>query len=292
MGQLENKIAIITGATSGIGRRTAERFVEEGAKVVCCGRRTDLGEALEKSLGRKRCRFVGADVTREADVQHVIEACVETFGRVDCLFNNAGGPAPTGGIAGIPVEGFDAAMALLVRSVMLGMKHAAPVMMRQRSGSIINNASVAASRAGYSSSMIYSAAKAAVVQLSRCVAMELGEHNVRVNCISPGAIAADLGERVMVASRTEGLMEFNTRTRTVVRGAGSGLPLTGNTGVAIDSHGQIYGIEAGACTATPNGRARVFRSDLTEAQPIPLGLCAGGATTTLIPVETLLEALN
>jgi DNA-binding beta-propeller fold protein YncE len=109
---------------------------------------------------------------------------------------------------------------------------------------------------------------------------------------SPGAIAADLGERVMVASRTEGLMEFNTRTRTVVRGAGSGLPLTANTGVAIDSHGQIYGIEAGACAVATTGRARVFRPDLTEEQPIPLGNCAGGATTTLIPVETLLEALN
>ena len=110
--------------------------------------------------------------------------------------------------------------------------------------------------------------------------------------VSPGSIAADLGERVMVASRTEGLMEFNTRTRTVVRGAGAGLPLTANTGVAIDSHGQIYGIEAGACAVAPNGRARVFRPDLTEAQPIPLGQCSGGATTTLIPVETLLEALN
>jgi NAD(P)-dependent dehydrogenase (short-subunit alcohol dehydrogenase family) len=90
------------------------------------------------------------------------------------------------------VEGFDQAMALLVRSVMLGMKHAAPVMMKQRSGSIVNNGSVAAHRAGYSSSMVYSAAKAAVNQLSRCAAMELGEHNVRVNSVSPGAIATGI----------------------------------------------------------------------------------------------------
>ena len=83
-------------------------------------------------------------------------------------------------------------MAVNFGGVLLGMKHAAPVMVRQRSGSIINNASVAASRAGYPSSMIYSAAKAAVVQLSRCVAMELGEHNVRVNCISPGAIVTGI----------------------------------------------------------------------------------------------------
>ena len=83
-------------------------------------------------------------------------------------------------------------MAVNFGGVLLGMKHAAPIMMRQRSGSIINNASVAASRAGYSSSMIYSAAKAAVVQLSRCVAMEVGEHHVRVNCISPGAIVTGI----------------------------------------------------------------------------------------------------
>lgn len=192
MGQLANKTAIITGATSGIGRRTVERFVEEGAKVVFCGRRAALGEALEKALGRERCRFMPADVTREADVQRVVETCVQAFGRVDCLFNNAGGPAPIGGIETIPVEGFDAAMATLVRSVMLGMKHVAPLMMRQTSGSIINNGSIAGIRAGYSTSMVYSAAKAAVIHLTTCAAMQLGESRVRVNCISPGGIATGI----------------------------------------------------------------------------------------------------
>jgi hypothetical protein len=108
---------------------------------------------------------------------------------------------------------------------------------------------------------------------------------------APGPLAADAGERIMIASRTEGLMEFNTRTRTVVRGAGNGLPLSEATGVAIDSRNQIYGIEAGVCGGPPAmGRARVFRQDLTESRPIPLGPCAGVATTTLIPPETLLEA--
>jgi len=192
MAQLQGKTAIVTGATSGIGRRTVERFVEEGARVVFCGRRAALGGELEKTLGRERCRFVQADVTLEADMQRVIDACVQAFGRVDCLFNNAGGPAPVGGIETIPVEGFDAAIATLVRSVMLGMKHVAPVMVRQGGGSIINNGSIAAVRAGFSSSMIYSAAKAAVVHLGNCVAMQLGEKNVRVNCISPGGIATGI----------------------------------------------------------------------------------------------------
>lgn len=192
MARLKDKVAIITGATSGIGRRTAEVFVAEGAKVVVCGRRTSLGKALEAELGRERCLFVEADVTVEAEMKGLIDTAVKTWGRLDCLFNNAGGPAPVGGIETIPVDGFDAAMATLVRSVMLGMKHAAPVMSAQGSGSIINNGSVAASRAGLSSSMIYSAAKAAVVHLTKCVAMQLGEKNVRVNAISPGGIATGI----------------------------------------------------------------------------------------------------
>jgi NAD(P)-dependent dehydrogenase (short-subunit alcohol dehydrogenase family) len=191
MGMLDGKVAIITGATSGIGARTAELFVEEGATVVFTGRRKAEGDALAVKLGNS-ARFVQADATSEDDWKRVIGETMAAHGRIDALFNNAGGPGPTGSITSIPVEGFDQAMALLVRSVMLGMKHAAPVMMKQRSGSIVNNGSVAAHRAGYSSSMVYSAAKAAVNQLSRCAAMELGEHNVRVNSVSPGAIATGI----------------------------------------------------------------------------------------------------
>ena len=192
MDALKGKITIVTGATSGIGRRTVERFVEEGARVLFCGRRKELGESLEESLGSEHCRYLQADVTVEADMARIIATCLSFWGRIDCLFNNAGGPAPQGGIETTPVEGFDAAMATLVRSVMLGMKHAAPVMVAQGAGSIINNGSVAAVRAGLSSSMTYSAAKAAVVHLSNCVAMQLGEKNVRVNCISPGGIATGI----------------------------------------------------------------------------------------------------
>jgi len=191
MGMLDGKVAIITGATSGIGERTAALFVEEGARLVFTGRRQREGEAIAKRLG-PAARYVKADATNEADWQRVINQMLDDNGRIDVLFNNAGGPAPTGSIEDVSVEGFDAAMALLVRSVMLGMKHVAPIMKRQRAGSIINNGSVAAYLAGYSSSMVYSAAKAAVLHLTRCVAMELGEHGVRVNSVSPGAIATGI----------------------------------------------------------------------------------------------------
>ena len=192
MGRLDGKITIVTGATSGIGRRTAEIFVKEGAKVVATGRREEHGRTLEAALGKDKCLFIRADATQESDVEAMIDACLAKWGRLDCLFNNAGGPSPVGGIETVPVEGFDAAMATLVRSVMLGMKHAAPVMMKQGSGSIINNGSVAARRAGYSTSMVYGAAKAAVNHLTVCVAMQLGEKNVRVNSISPGGIATGI----------------------------------------------------------------------------------------------------
>jgi NAD(P)-dependent dehydrogenase (short-subunit alcohol dehydrogenase family) len=191
MARLDGKVCIVTGGTSGIGRRTAEVFAAEGARVVIAGRRESEGRAVAEALG-DACDFVRTDVTEEAQIGALIDFTVGKHGRVDCLFNNAGGPAPTGGIEGIPADGFDAAIATLLRSVLLGMKHVAPVMVNQRSGSIINNGSVAGLRAGLSSSHVYSAAKAAVIHLTRCVAMELGEQGVRVNSISPGAIATGI----------------------------------------------------------------------------------------------------
>ena len=195
MARLDGKVCIITGGTSGIGRRTAEVFVAEGAQVVIAGRREAQGRAIAESLGAG-CAFVRTDVTDEAQIRALVEFAIGRHGRVDCLFNNAGGPAPPGGIESIRVEGFDAAIATLLRSVLLGMKHVAPVMMRQRSGSIINNGSVAGLRAGLSSSLVYSAAKAAVIHLTRCVAMQLGEHGVRVNSISPGGVATGMFGKV------------------------------------------------------------------------------------------------
>jgi NAD(P)-dependent dehydrogenase (short-subunit alcohol dehydrogenase family) len=190
-GRLAGKVAIVTGGTSGIGRRTVEVFAQEGASVLVAARREKEGNRLADSLGEK-VRFLKTDVSREDDVKAMIATAVNTFGRLDCLFNNAGCPAPVGSIETIDFDHYQAALSVLLGGVMLGMKHAAPVMRRQGSGSIINNGSVAGVLAGYSSSVIYSAAKAAVIHLTKCVAMELGESNVRVNCISPGGIATGI----------------------------------------------------------------------------------------------------
>jgi NAD(P)-dependent dehydrogenase (short-subunit alcohol dehydrogenase family) len=224
MGRLDGKVAVITGATSGIGLRTAEVFVAEGARTVIAGRRVAEGEALAKRLGAQ-CIFLKTDVTDEEQIRALIACAVTQFGRLDCLFNNAGGPAQTGGIEGIESARFDDAMATLVRSVVLGIKHAAPHMKRQGSGSIINNGSIAGRLAGFSSSLIYGAAKAAVIHLSRCVAMELGESGIRVNSISPGLIATGifgkaLGLSIEAAERTPDTMRAVSKNAQPIPRAG------------------------------------------------------------------------
>jgi NAD(P)-dependent dehydrogenase (short-subunit alcohol dehydrogenase family) len=224
MGRLDGKVAVITGATSGIGLSTAEIFVAEGAKIVIAGRRAAEGEALAARLGAN-CLFRQTDVTVEEQMRGLIDHAVAKFGRIDCLFNNAGGPAQTGGIEGLDAARFDAAMATLLRSVMLGMKHAAPHMRRQGTGSIINNGSIAGRLAGFSSSIVYSAAKAAVVHLTKCVAMELGEAGIRVNSISPGVIATGifgkaLGLSVEDAEKTPGKMREIYKTAQPIQRAG------------------------------------------------------------------------
>ncbi|PHQ68838.1 MAG: 2,5-dichloro-2,5-cyclohexadiene-1,4-diol dehydrogenase [Sneathiella sp.] len=191
MGRLDNKIAIITGGTSGIGLKTVEIFAQEGAQVVFSGRREKEGHAIADQLG-DNVHFIRADATVEADMEALIKGTAEKFGKLDCIFNNAGGPAPVGSIETVDYPKAMEAMALLFGGVMLGIKHAAPIMKKQGYGSIINNGSIAGHLAGFSTSMVYSAAKAAVLQLTRSAAMELGESNVRVNSISPGAIATGI----------------------------------------------------------------------------------------------------
>jgi len=188
MAALDGKIAIVTGGSSGIGERIVEVFVAEGAKVVVAARREDEGRALEKRLG---VRFIRTDVASEADVKAMVGKTVEWFGRLDCLVNNAGIPSPMISITEIDVPTIDQVLAVNVRGVVLGIKHAALIMLSQGSGSIVNVGSVAGLRGGMSAH-IYSASKGAVQALTRSAAAELGEKGIRVNCISPGAIVTGI----------------------------------------------------------------------------------------------------
>lgn len=205
MGQrLHGKVAVITGATSGIGEASAEAFVEEGARVVLTGRGEANGEAIAKRLGQD-ARFKRCDVMQELEIAALIDFAIREFGRVDCLFNNAGGP-DRGNLETVTPEDFDYSMRLLVGSVVFGMKHGARVMKPQKSGCIINNSSIAAIRTGQGG-LLYSAAKAAVSHLTRMAGVQLGPHGVRVNAISPGAIATPIfwggSERARTLDATE-----------------------------------------------------------------------------------------
>lgn len=187
--RLDGKVALITGGTSGIGEATVELFIAEGAKVVLVGRNADKGAEIAKKLG-PAAHFFAADVTREQDIKAAIDETVAKFGRLDALFNNAGGR--TGGdVASITQDDFSHAMNLLLGSVLFGIRYAAPIMTAQGGGSIISNASVAAYRS-HMGGYLYSIAKAAVVHAARIAAVQLGVHNIRVNTISPGSIATPI----------------------------------------------------------------------------------------------------
>lgn len=210
MGQLDGKVAVITGATSGIGASIAEAFVGEGAAVVISGRRTDVGEARARELGAN-ASFVKADVCIESEVAELISHAVDRHGRVDCMVNNAGDGGRVGGIASADHNAFMQTIDVHVGGALLGMKYAAPVMQSQGTGSIINIASIGGQLAGWTSHD-YSAAKAAVIQLTRSVAVELAASGVRVNVVSPGPIVTGIfgkasGVEPAAADRAAGELE-------------------------------------------------------------------------------------
>src|SRR5262247_1737328 len=190
MTRLKGKVALITGGSSGIGEATVRLFVEEGASVMVADIQDDRGKRLADELSA-RVAYVHTDVSQEAHVKAAVDEACRRFGRLDCIFNNAGCGGVGGKIEDVSADGFDATIGVLLRGVFLGMKHAAPVMKRQGAGSIISTASVAGLRTGLGPH-IYSAAKAAVIHLTHSVAMELGESGVRVNCICPGGIATPI----------------------------------------------------------------------------------------------------
>jgi len=198
-GRLDGKVAVITGGGNGIGRATALRFLAEGAAVVIADINEANGHDTVAQATRAgladRVRFVRADVTREADVAAAIDAAPTAFGRLDCVFNNAGVAGAFGPITHIDADEWDWTFAVLVRAVFLGMKYGARVMKAQgQGGCFINTASIAGLSGG-DGPQAYSAAKAAVINLTRAVAVELAPHRIRVNAICPGGILTPLLHR-------------------------------------------------------------------------------------------------
>lgn len=191
MGQLDGRVAVITGAASGMGLATAERFIAEGASVVIADFNADNGAAAADRLG-EQCRFTKCDVAVEDDVAAAITLATDAFGRLDIVFNNAGFGGAFGPITEIRAEDWDTTFAVLTKGVFLGIKHAARVLIEQgEGGSIINTASIAGLGGG-AGPQPYSAAKAAVINLTTVTAVELAPHFIRVNAICPGLIFTPL----------------------------------------------------------------------------------------------------
>jgi len=187
--RLQGKVAIITGGTSGIGESTAELFINEGATVVLTGRSEDKGQAIAQRLG-ERALYMRADVSKEQDIANTIAGTVEKFGKLDILFNNAGGPT-AGQVDDISADNIHYGVDLLLSSVILGIRYAVEPMKANGGGVIINNTSIAALRYGQGN-ILYGALKAAVTHYTKLAGVDLGPLGIRVNCISPGAIATPI----------------------------------------------------------------------------------------------------
>lgn len=185
-GRVSGQVAVITGAASGLGEATARLMHAEGASVLLTDIQDDRGQRLAEELGDRSC-YLHCDVTAEPDVANAVDTAVREFGRLDCMFNNAGIVGAHGGIDEIPLEEYEFTMAVLLRSVFLGMKHAARVMKQQHSGVILSTTSIGGLQGGLGPH-IYGAAKGAVIALTKNVAAELGAWSIRVNAIAPGKI--------------------------------------------------------------------------------------------------------
>lgn len=196
MGKLNGKVAVITGAASGIGRATAIRLAGEGAAVVVADLNKDGGESTVRQCKEHggNAVFQRADVSAEPEVQAMIARAVKEFGRLDITYNNAGLAGAIGPLEQISVENWDRTQSVLLRGVFLGIKHSIPEMRKVGGGAIISTASIAGIR-GFAGLHAYCAAKAGVVNLTRSAALELGKDRIRVNCICPGGINTPIFHR-------------------------------------------------------------------------------------------------
>ncbi|XP_072550191.1 17-beta-hydroxysteroid dehydrogenase 14 isoform X1 [Salminus brasiliensis] len=191
------KVAVVTGGSKGIGRGIVKVFVQNGAKVVFCARGEEVGKALEAELnaaGPGSCLFLSCDVSKEEDIKRLITVTVETFGRLDCLVNNAGWHPPHKPTDETTAEEFKDLLNLNLISYFLASKFALPYL-RQTQGNIINVSSLVAT-IGQKHAAPYVATKGAIISMTKAMAVDESRHNVRVNCISPGNVMTPLWEEL------------------------------------------------------------------------------------------------
>lgn len=195
---LENKVALVTGGTSGIGRATAIAFASAGAKLIIAGRRQKEGEEVVSTIKSSggEAYFIQTDVTDENSIKALIDKTNEMYGRLDCAFNNAGIDETPGLTADKTSADYDLIMDTNFRSVFLSMKYEILAMLKQGSGSIVNNASVGG-LAGGAGVALYCASKHAVVGFTKSAALEYAQQGIRANAVCPGGIQTPFMDRLV-----------------------------------------------------------------------------------------------
>lgn len=203
-GKFADKVVLITGATSGIGEATARAFAKEGAIVHFCGRREALGEKVAQEINTQggRASYQKADVRKEEDVKSFIDTCVQKYGRIDIAFNNAGIESSPNAITEQSLDDWMNVINTNATGVFLSMKYELPVMLRQKGGIIVNNASVSG-HVGFATISPYSASKHAILSLTKVAALEYSDKNIRVNSVSPGAVDTPMLRRALAAWKTD-----------------------------------------------------------------------------------------
>jgi len=218
-GELDGKVAIVTGGANGIGRGAVEVFAEEGARVVIADLDVEAGEALARRIGGA-ARFQRIDVSRKEELRALVDFAVDAFGQLDVLFNNAGMPgAFRQRLLDDPFDDFDAVMRTNLGSVMHGTRFAALHMAGRGRGSIINTSSIAALVPSYAIPL-YRASKAGINTFTRCAAIDLGEYGIRVNAIAPGGIPTRMNSLVepgLTPEEAQGLIEALEPARLVTQ---------------------------------------------------------------------------
>ena len=219
MKQLEGRVALITGASKGVGRVMSRMFAGEGAAVICAARSRDLVEettALVKADGGRAIAVVG-DAAVEADVERIVEAGLKAFGKLDTLVNNAGDGGPTKPVQDYTAEDWFYTINSCLTSSYMCTRFAVPAMMKAGGGAIVNISSTAGRR-GLAYRIGYCSAKAGQVGMTYGLALELAPYNIRVNAIAPGAVAGDRIDRVIAGqAEVKGVPVEEERRRFVER---------------------------------------------------------------------------
>lgn len=223
-GRVKGKVAVVTGGASGIGAATAAKLIAEGAYVVLGDIQQKAGDEMAASLG-SAASFQICDVTRESDVEALVDAAIKRHGKLDIMFNNAGIVGAIGPVETTRAEEWKLTLDILLNGVFYGMKHAARVMKKAGSGSIISMSSVAGVTGGLAPHA-YTAAKHAVVGLTRNLAAELGPYGVRANCVAPYSVATPMVAHAYLGD--------HTNIETTLKMLAEQSPLKGRPGLAED----------------------------------------------------------